>query len=502
MSSFEDWLLDERYKRTVLVELQAYQPSTDTVVTYYMSNTGFTSRSTDTPANTAYPPYVRKIPEIESSTDNPLGFGSVELRNPGGVLDDALRNSFGLRQAAIYLGDPSWSKAAFQGLLFVIDAQGATSNSPDTISVQFKDPVSLLDVPIMTDNINNESKDLIPMGVGKVFNLSPVFVSKTITAVYQFNAGAVTYINSADIRDGGVTTDPGNYTLDTGAGTITFAVFPSSDITMDITFTANTTVVNLVKDIIDFAITTLGLTLTYDSTNFSDWNTALPYDAGDYYTDKTTYLEAIERLLSSVGLKISGFPSGELYLWRIARPTFPTDSGSGDIPVFTANITNIAQKGVSFSKAIPILDKIKLGYKKNFTEQSKDSLYGAVAPDVAELYASPYSSVYIKNSPSLTDKYLSAKELPGEETGITETLLYTQANAATEANRRLTLYNQEIHVFEVSLTQDFIHRLGSVIWLEYPRYGFNSGRKVVVTGVSWNITARKTVLTVYDWQDL
>jgi hypothetical protein len=500
MSSFEDWLLDERNKRTVLVELQAYQPTTDTVVAYYISNTGFTSRSTDTPANTAYPPYLRKIPEIESSLDEPMGVGSIEIRNPGGVLDAAIRNSFGLRPAKIYLGDPSWSKAAFYECVFTINENGVTSNSPDNLSVQFKDPVSLLDVPIITDIISNDAKDLIPLGVGKVFNLSPVFVSKTITSVYRFNEGAV--ISVTDVRDGGVTTDPGNYTLDIGAGTITFSVFPASDITMDIIFTSVTSVVELVKGIIEDAILKLTLTLTYDSTNFNIWITALPYDAGDYYTEKTTYLEAIENLLSSVGLKISGFPTGELYLWRITRPLVPTDPTTGDIPVFTANISNIAQNGLSVSRTVPVLDKIKLGYKKNFTEQNKDNLYGAVDPDLVELYSSRQSSVFIKNTPALTDKYLSAKEFPGEETGITETLLYNQANAATEANRRLSLYNQEIQGFEVKLTQDFIQRLGSIIWLEYPRYGFNSGRKVQVVGVSWDISTRSSILTVYDWQDL
>lgn len=476
MPDYAAWLNDERSRRNILVELDAYRPGYG-LITHYFSTAGFTSRPGDTPPNTPYPALVASVPAISVGMDDALNWGDIELRNPGGVLDELLNDAFGFRGVRLYLGDPSWPKSDYIEVQLKSTKEGVSSTGTNRLRIPISDTLAALDVPIQTNT--NSSGELIPLTFGSPFNCEPVFLSEDVDgAHYQVNDGAVTAIA---LRSGGLPVDPVRITLDLINGKFIVDPPPTSNLTCD-PVQSSATVIQIASALLDRA------GVAYDATNFAAWQAALPLSVGIYITDKTTYRETLNYVLNGVGLRFHAWPDGIVRLYRIAQP-------SGD-PAAYINASGIKQRGLSPSGVIQPLAVARVGYSRNYAVQDKDSVYGAVDTEQAENYSREWRTATVE-APGRLDIYPAAAVLPDD---ILETALTEATDAGDEALRRLDLYAAPIQVFTVECFADPFFAPGDVVWIQYSRFGFDSGRLAMVAGFSWKPDMKRMTLTVWAWQ--
>jgi hypothetical protein len=126
------------------------------------------------------------------------------------------------------------------------------------------------------------------------------------------------------------------------------------------------------------------------------------------------------------------------------------------------------------------LKTILLGYRKNNSEQSKDSL----AESLSDEEKTDYSSVWKKIKASNTDPYFLAKYLGADDLGmdeggdenITETTLFCREDAQNESARRINLYAAPYRDFELN-GYDALFGLdvGDAVEVIHERFGFASG---------------------------
>ena len=471
------WLADERNRRNVLVEADAYRPGVGEI-THYFSTGGFVSRATDDPPHRPYPALVSKIPAISIQHDAPYNWGDIELRNPGGVLDHLFYDSFGFREVRLFLGDPGWAKADYWKVVLRAGRDGLQAVGVDQVRLSVGDALAALDTPVQTESIPNGNK-LIPLALGKVFNVSPVFLGEDINgASYQVHESALA---SLAVRTGGLEIDPARLFPDLANGKFRIDPPPAGVPTCDVLAGA-TRVVEVAANLL------ARCGVEFDAVNFGVWNTICPQTVGIFIENKDTHKAVLTRLLESVGLRFHAWPDGIVRLYRVQEP-------SGD-PVMVIPSSAIRAGGLSIKKTIPPLAALRLGYKRNHTVQDKGSLYGAVPTADAELYGRGWSVETAENA-GLADIYPAALVLPGD---ITETALSDASHANDEAARRLAMYSSPIFEFEVDVFTDPVLMPGQNVLITHPRFGFDEGKLAQVVGFEWSPDKRRTLLSVWVWR--
>ena len=119
-------------------------------------------------------------------------------------------------------------------------------------------------------------------------------------------------------------------------------------------------------------------------------------------------------------------------------------------------------------------------------------LAGAVTEATKAILGDDYQSITKINAAVLT-KYLLA-----DKPDRVGSLLVVQAEADTEAQRRVTLRNvvRKIFTFD-AFSSPFVVDLGQVVQLTHPRFGFAAGALGVVTGIEEQPTKKRVKLEVW-----
>ena len=103
-AEYTAWLKDQAAIRCILVEVEVKVGAS--VITRYLSNRGYVTSPTDTPANTSYiPKIVGGIKYTQSmSLDGSVSvsFGDLELNNSDGSFDSWLEDYWSNRPLRIY----------------------------------------------------------------------------------------------------------------------------------------------------------------------------------------------------------------------------------------------------------------------------------------------------------------------------------------------------------------------------------------------------------------
>ena len=131
-----------------------------------------------------------------------------------------------------------------------------------------------------------------------------------------------------------------------------------------------------------------------------------------------------------------------------------------------------------------------LGYKRNYTTIDESSQAKAVAyisqRKSKELSEEWYNRVAFSNS-KILDTYLDAVEL--EETSESEdevvpTCFTTLRDTVKESSRRLILYGRQRYMFSLTAFEELRSlEICDIITIVYNRFGFNYGKKVIVTSI-------------------
>lgn len=474
-AQFSEWLSDGRNRRVLLAEISAHDGANQ--ITLYMSNTGFVSAPADTPANTAYPSIISGVPEFSADRSGSQNWGTLDIRNSG-AFDAWLQYGFGGQQILLGLGDPSWPRSDFRFVTLALSKQGIEAPDNNHLRFYFYDAGGEIDAPVQTNILTNG--DPIPLCYGTVFNCEPAYLGEDASgALYQVHDGA---IDSITVRSGGLAATGVTATL--SAGTFWINPAPTGRVTCDV---VNTSTASTLADVVGEIITgQMGLTGRLDTASFSAFDAAMPYPVGLYIKERANAREVINALLAPLSAYCTASITGNFRLWLATAPL------AIDTAVETIDYRGyIARHGLSLSSSETPISAIRMGYQRNHSTQDKDALFGAVPADDRELYSREYS---IHEASQTLAKFPYALEYPD---GIRGTAIVSIADAETEAARVLAEHEKNLQLFSINAFADAINiKLGDVIEVIHPRFGFDNGRKGRIVGLRWNPTRRRCTIDI------
>jgi hypothetical protein len=487
-----DWLAADGKRRCVLVELDYYDIDGASTGTLYAANLAYISTGSDTPADTAYDDIVTKIPGYSAkvSLPNPQGgslglraqaaWGEIVISNESGARDSCRGYAFTGRAIRIYRGDPSWAKSDFR---LVIEGRCAgVKAGRDDISFSLRGKEDALNVPIQTTEISGGPKDkaLKPLLFGECYNAEPVITDAALHK-YQYHDGSLNAFLAT--RDNGVAITP---TTSTATGIITLTASPAGRITGDVQgdnagSTYRTAAGELVSHI---AQTYAGWASgDIDSSSVTALDSAAGQTLGIYVRDGGNVLEVINALLESCGAFWSITRAGKLRVQRLEAP-----SGTADYALVA---DDIRERSLVIDADFEPVQKVSVGYKRNWSAQDADSLAGAVSEADRVYYSQEY-------------RYESAEDgsvataWPLANSVTLDTLLQDSTEAAAEASRLLTLWSTPRTVYrcEATLALGKVE-LGDVVELTHPRFGLSGGEKFIVVGYDERLTSNS--ITLWLW---
>lgn len=483
----------------------------------FCTGTGYTSQPADTPANTFYYPRISDPGVFRQSMFSPgttggrstPGMGDIKCANPDGGLD-ALIN-YGFESYVLKSGYPSKALSTFTTI-----ASGAIEQVEfawGEITFKLRDKTAELATPLQSikyagsntngNGIEGESalKDkLKPRLFGSCYNITPVCCNSS-KLIYQCNDGAVQSIPV--VRDSGVilpigqagaytsqadmeATAPnaGEYRVWPAGGCFRLGSSPAGAVTCDAIQGANAAARTAGQVIKQLAGEKIGPAFVTASA-ITALDTAAPYEIG-YYTSEAVNTDAVMDLVAgSVGAWWGFDTVGYLWTKQLLLPT-----GGESIATLTQtqilSIDRIAT--ADGDRGLPIC-KANIDYGKNFTLQSSglagivtDALtFGGTGTPLTTAQQIALSTEYKRSTAidaAVKTHYTNAGEL------TIPTLLTATADADAEAARILTLRSTRRDRLRVTVKMEAAPdtSLGKVVTIQYPRYGYTSGRAMRIIG--------------------
>lgn len=483
-AQFAAWLRRDR-ARVVLVEAQAY--SAGAVVTRYLSDRGFVSAPTDTPANTAYPELLTEVPRINSKMAEALrgrsmvSYGDINIDNASGEFDAWLMDAWEARPVRLYLGDPGWPKADFR-LVFDGVADDIRARDNRTLTLKLRDRQYLLDVPLQTTLIGGTgpAKDQRrPACYGEVKQVEPVLIDAG-TRTYAWHDGQVQGVDGV-FQDG---VPIATYTADNSAGTISLTAALTGRLTLDGKGSKTGGVyVNTTGDIMARIVAerTAFPAGDIEAASIAALNADVPGAVGLYIgRDSTTVIGALDALAGGVG---GYYQIGRDGLLRVGQLKAPAGT-----PVLTLTDDDLQLGRIELLKRMVPMASVRVGYERYWTVIDNAA---TAATEAARQ--------------RLSDGYLVAKatntltgHLKPIEGNLEPSCFVASADASTEATRRAALYSVIRRVFRLegfAAAQQL--QLGDVVELDLSRYELGGGVLATVIGLDENITGGAIGLEVF-----
>lgn len=503
----------------ILIELTAAIDSIGTLQTFYVSSDNFVTAPTDTPGNIAFEPRlidpgtlgVNIFSDGRTGGTTKLETGEIILANADGALDAWLNYSFDGRTVTVRAGDGGAYPAAFRTLL-VATIESAEA-SWDKFILRLKDKQQVFTLPalmvryagnnILPDGLEGTDTDLKgkvkPRTFGTVFNVSPPLVN---TAKLTYEVGPCQSIGA--VYDRGLSLTPGTnfatsallqaaspavstYVTCLAEGYFRLGSTPAGQITADVSQgagAANRTVGQIIKQLALNAGLSAG---EISSADVIELDAAAPQTVGIWLSDESSFAQAMDAVVASVGAYYGFDGAGVLRLGRVTAPS--------GLPVFTLYISNTLEgfeRRPPRDNGVPIW-RVVLGHTKIWTTQPSD-LAGAVSTATRAYLAEPVRKAKAEDA-SIKTQWMLAGTV--EE----ETLLTVAAEAATEATRRLNLYKVRRDIFDTPISLDLLSannlKLGDVISLQLNRFGLDAGKSFRIIGIRLALAAGTANLTLW-----
>lgn len=218
-SDFLAWLADDRYTTPILLIIAEHAAGTK-----YISNRGYCTATTDTPANQYFEDLI--VGEITiSESMSEVAFGSVYIADDGST-DDWLDLVWTGYSFKAYLGDARWKFSNFRLVADMLNA-GLTSPDKDRLKYEFYDKSAAL----LSEEIGGEDS---PVLFGQVINI-PAKLIDSATLLYKLHSGIIVKNGYDIIRDNGIVlTDVTHYQMDEANGEFTLLTSPVGQVTADI----------------------------------------------------------------------------------------------------------------------------------------------------------------------------------------------------------------------------------------------------------------------------
>ena len=226
------------------------------------------------------------------------------------------------------------------------------------------------------------------------------------------------------------------------------------------------------------------------SADITALDAAVSYECGCYVTDSrdVSAIEVLDSLASSVGAWYGVDASGTFRIARVVLPNIANSVGT----LTTVNIVNIERVASRDAGAGMPAWKIKLGYQKVWSVQT--DLDNTVTEVRKEFVANEYRRA------ESSDVAVQTANPTSPEIEI-NTVLTSPADAAAESARRLTIYKARRDFYRVTVRLDAsiasVIDLGKTVTLQVNRFGMNSGKAFVVTGIQADM--RQYLFTLTLW---
>lgn len=484
-AEYTAWLKADNRLRCVLIEVEAY--SGGSAVTRYISNMGFVSRPTDSPANISYDDVVVNVPSINSRMGDVLrgrsmiSFGSIDISNEGGVRDSWLDDAWDGRPVSIYLGSVNWPKSDFRRVFVgVTDDIQARSNSVLTLNI--RDRQFLLDVPVLTTLIGgtDTTKDQRrPACYGECKRIVPVLIDSA-TRTYAVHDGPIEAVDAVYVAGVPIATYTVNLTLGTITLTAALTGFLSADVRGSKTggVYVNTTADIAKRLIIERSSITAG---DISSADVTALNTDAPGAVGLWINaDTSTVLNALDVLMVGAG---ASYSVDRLGVVRMAM--FKAPAGT---PVVSIDEDDVLESGVELIRRILPLKSVRVGYARFYSNLDVSST-GLNESDRQRLR----DEVLIVKATNTIVGHLRAVDSDVERSNYV-----SSSSATTEATRRATLWSVLRRIFRVRCFMAAQQvALNDVVLVTCPRYGLSGGVLARVVAMRENITGGSIELEVF-----
>jgi len=475
-------------------------------VAVYLSDSGYISHSTDTPANQLFEARLSSVFNFEIhlfSGSEPegrsaVGQGDIRILNGDGFLDNKLRFGWNGRTIEIWRGEKTAPFSNFK-LLFngLADSLAWTEHE---ISVRLRDRQLAFDRPIQTevydgsgglngnDNVKGKRK---PQVYGKVLNVEPVSIDPTnllyqvhdrqVSSIFAVRDAGVALTSAADVSAGAIvstTVSAGQYVTSIDSGVFKVGASPSGRITADVEGDAFGSVyVDNTAAIIRRIVTTrlVGQSLTdpddLDVEAFTSTIADQPSTVGiSLGTDQVDVGTILDELLSGIGGYWAFTREGKFTLGILTAPA----SAASEVTYTDADVSE--RLPMSRSSVRPSWRR-SVAYQRLGTVQSPDEMAGSVSDEDVAFYFQQYRLAQASDS-SIRAKHRLALEKEAASN------FDASDNAEAEATRLLALHGTLRDLYEVGITNaNFTRWVGDTVTLQMSRFDLSSGKPFVVVGI-------------------
>jgi hypothetical protein len=473
-AEFIAWLKSPSRVSCVLVEAVARVAGVET--TRYLSNRGYVTGPSDTPANQPYTDgtisgggTITEQLSLDGSGPG-MSFGDIEIDNTDGTLDGWLSDVWTNRSVKMFVGDMRWARADFR-LVFDGIAADLTSSARDVLNLTMRDKLQRLNTSISEATLGGTSANadrLLPIVLGEVHNLTPLLADKA-TLTYQIHNGVTERL--IEVRDEGV---PVSHDTDLITGTFQPWATPAGTLTVSVQGAKLAgTYVNTAAKLVQLLATQYGTdpfsSGDLDAVSLAAFDASNPQPLGRPVVDRENVLAVAQELAASIGAQVIVSATGLLQLIKIALPATGTPTA--------VTASNMAEKSLSIVQRVPVIASVKLGYCRNWTVQP--NLQTGIPTEDKDLFAQEWLTSTASDS-----GVASTYKLSQQATQI-DTLLLTKADADAESARRLALWKVPRTVFQyVGEPELMLEPLGGYQTLTHPRFSLGSGVDAQIVSVT------------------
>ena len=501
MSPYDDLIADPFSIRRYLAILEPYDPSRETTIPLYLSDHGFTTEPNEVPGNQYFDARLLSALSFERHLYRSgrlegrslPGFGTLDINNADGALDEWRSLAFDGRRVRLLLGGDRFRLADYRN---VFDGTAERIEfDDDRIRLHLRDLQVLFERPLQQTlylgtggsegdfGLKGRPK---PLCFGRCFHVPAVLIDAA-TLTYQVHDGQISGIDA--VFDSGLALTvgteppaPSHFAVDLAAGTFRLGSAPNGPITAHVKgdATGGSYAEDAASLMLRIAMRASGLSLINGGA-FADLNHAAPMATGFFAARETAMLSALDSLADSIGAHFGFDRQGQFTVGRLTGPE-ETATESFD----ESDIIRLERE----PSALPIWRQ-KIGYARYWRSlsdgESAAALNTEARSDLAESHRyADASDPVIQIHHKLADD--------AQKDG----LLATEADAAAEAARRLALFGTARDLFRVRVkTRPYSLSLGNTIRISYPRHGLAAGRNLVLVGLSEDSAYDEAELTLW-----
>lgn len=520
MSKYLDLLANPNARRRYCIELYPYDRVAGAVRAIYLSDDGYVSAPTDTPANTWFAPRLTQSITITRSlwAEGRVGgrslpaYGLTVLANADHGLDYLAQLDFDGRSVVVRLGGDDFAYGDF-GAVLSGTADGLEWGER-TVSVRLRDLQTLLDKPALAtrlggtggwDGITDQTGRALPWALGRVRGAEPICVDpvnkryrvswRAVSAIDQVaDMGqplviAADYPTLADL-DAAVTggaVPAGQVGTCKAQAALRLTSPPAGLITCDLRGDAVGGYVDTAAGLLRRVVTAAGITTTDDAA-FDALGAAAPAALGLYISDDgATLAGACDQLADAVGGWWGMDRSGAAVVGRLDAPAGEPAAwyDDGDILSFERIATKVP------------LWRLTLGYQRNWRPMSDSDLAAPYRAGGGQATAGAWYREEWRLTVPVADAAVQTRHLLATDERI-DTLIDAAADAAAECARRHGLLKADRDVYRVVVkTQPFARRLGDIVGLRLPRYNLSAGKAFVLIGTQEDARTNRVVMEVW-----